>query len=417
MTSPSAPSRLDRAVMRVVDAQMCTGCGLCTALDPGLRMEYRDGFMRPARRSDSPPLTPARDRELTKTFKACCPGVTVSAPSTPPGAERDATLGPVLGIWTASASDAEIRHIGSSGGVLTALNQYLITSGRATKVLGAAADPREPRRTVPVTLSTKEDALAAAGSRYAPVSALSNPDALSQGTALTGKPCEASALRAYAREAGIEPPVIMSFFCAGTPSQQATDSLVADLGIPRSKPLSAMWYRGRGWPGEFTAFSSDGTRVSTSYNESWGAALGPAVQWRCRVCVDGVGEAADISAGDFWEADEKGYPEFENKPGRSVLIARTPRGLQIVQEAARVGVITIDHATIDAAKAMQPYQRERRRLLLGRLAGTRLLLGRVPLYRGFGLLASALRFPRESWRELRGTITRVRDRQRKGFRS
>ena len=392
---------------------MCTGCGLCAAMSEAVTMENIKGFQRPVFKGEVPL---DQDDNLNRDFRAACPGLRVEAVRNE-GSTRHPVLGPIVGIWEAHATDDSVRTKASSGGVLTALNLFLIETGRASKVLSATADSTNPRTTVPVTIMTREQALAAAGSRYAPTSTLSHQKAFLPGVAITGKPCEVSAYRAYSRVNDAELPFLMSFFCAGTPSQQATDDLVEKLGIPRDVPLANLWYRGNGWPGEFTATSVDGDTVSTTYTESWGAALGPTVQWRCRICPDGVGESADITAGDFWEADEKGYPEFSDKPGRSVLIARTQRGYELVLEAARAGVLSINPTNPDVVASMQPYQTSRRQFLLPRLLGSRILLGAVPYVSGFGILKSALRNPIRSYKELRGTVTRIRYRQRNGITS
>ena len=83
-------------------------------------------------------------------------------------------MGSSYGVWEAWASDEAVRHRGSSGGALTALHGWLLGSGRASTIASASIGS-DPRRTVPVTITTKEAALAAAGSRYAPVGVLSNP--------------------------------------------------------------------------------------------------------------------------------------------------------------------------------------------------------------------------------------------------
>ncbi|WP_237205936.1 Coenzyme F420 hydrogenase/dehydrogenase, beta subunit C-terminal domain [Rothia nasimurium] len=399
------------SIQKVVDAQMCTGCGLCAAMSNTVVMQEHHGFQRP---QIVEPVTAESDKELASCFKTACPGLSVSAVRNE-GAQRHEILGPVVGIWEAYAADENVRNQASSGGVLTALNLFLIESGRSSQIVSAGADPQNPRKTIPVKIMTREQALASAGSRYAPTSTLSHKDAFLPGAAVTGKPCEISARRAYDKVTGRESPFLMSFFCAGTPSQEATDDLIEKLGISRDEPLARLWYRGNGWPGEFTAKSVKGRVVSTSYSDSWGAALGPTVQWRCRVCPDGVGESADITAGDFWEADEKGYPEFSDKPGRSVLIARTQRGYELVQEAYKAGVIKIAPTDPDVVAAMQPYQTARRKFLLARLVGSRIFLGAAPRTPGFGVVISALRNPRKSYRELRGTISRIRHRQRSGI--
>src|SRR5690606_23400732 len=165
----------------------------------------------------------------------------------------------------------------------------LTGEGRPSQLTGAAAGA-SPRRTVPVTIMSREQALAAAGSRYAPVGALDNPAILTAG-AVTGKPCEIAALRQASDDlvAG-ETPLLLSFFCAGTPSQHATDQLLSKLGVEPDDPVDALRYRGNGWPGRFVATAGD-REVSADYDESWGKTLGPTTQWRCKICPDGIGES------------------------------------------------------------------------------------------------------------------------------
>lgn len=379
-------------------------------------MRLVGGFSRPVF-ADAEQPQPAAVRSMTALFRQACPGMRVDARENP-GATRHEILGPVAGCWSAHANDPELRHRGASGGVLTALAAWLRTSGDGGSVVGAGRSPDSPRRTIPLTITSRSDALNMAGSRYCPVSVLSSPDIGRSTSTVVGKPCEVSALRrATELSDRFGDPVLLSFFCAGTPSQQATDELIERLGIGADEPLSDLWYRGRGWPGRFTAVSTRGVVVSESYSRSWGAALGPTVQWRCRVCADGVGEAADITAGDFWWSDEDGYPVFEEGLGRSALIARTRRGLEIVQAAIAADIITVEPLDPDLVASVQPYQASRRRLLVGRLVGTRVLMGSVPRYSGFGLFRLAVASPIKVVHELRKTVAKIRYRQRQRIKS
>ncbi|WP_223692406.1 Coenzyme F420 hydrogenase/dehydrogenase, beta subunit C-terminal domain [Leifsonia poae] len=432
-TSPlsAASVALDAAIDRVVRAGNCSGCGACALLDPGLEMRRTaDGFLRPVRRgsaADAQALPEAAERSapVTETpaapvadavarFDAACPGATVRA-ANPVGAVRHPTMGPVVRAWKAWATDSETRHRGSSGGALTAIAAWLLESGEAARMVGATAEPAEPRRTVSVTILSREQAIAAAGSRYAPTASAAQPAAVQNGSVFVGKPCEASAVRSLigtrpaveATAPGLDP-VILSFFCAGTPSQHATDALVESLGVPAGEPLADLWYRGRGWPGRFTAVRRDGSSADASYDESWGSTLGPAVQWRCKVCADGVGESADITAADFWRADAQGYPVFAEGAGRSALIARTERGYDIVVRAVEAGVISVTPMNIDDLAGVQPLQTTRRGTLAGRLVGARLAGTTVPRYRGFSLTYLALPRLRETFRMAKGTFRRRR---------
>lgn len=397
-------SDLEAAVADVLRRRACSGCGLCARLDPGITMGLdADGYARPAFAGPSAPIADA-----AAIFARSCPGVAMRAPRPAPGAVPDALLGAHLGAWEAWATDPAVRRAGSSGGALTALHIWLVSSGRAVRIAGAAAAREDPRRTVPVTITSREEALAAAGSRYAPVSALANPDVLSPRSAVTAKPCEIAALRSAAPDlVEGDAPLLLSFFCAGTPSQHATDTLLADLGVAADERIEALRYRGDGWPGRFTARTRSGT-VDADYESSWGRVLGPTTQWRCKVCADGVGESADIVAADSWAADERGYPSFAEGDGTSALIARTARGLETVLAAAEAGVIELRPLAMSQLAAAQPLQTARRRFLLARLWGARLAGRRPPSHRGFRLLSLALGAPRDAVRVLRGTFRRVR---------
>ncbi|MGY1842296.1 Coenzyme F420 hydrogenase/dehydrogenase, beta subunit C-terminal domain [Modestobacter sp. SYSU DS0875] len=390
-------------VARVVAAGNCSGCGACVQLDRALEMRLDPaGRSRPVPVELSTRRPPAGD--VAAAFARSCPGRRVEARA-PEGSVRHDLLGPVVAAWEAWATDPGVRHAGSSGGVLTALTAWLVSTGEVAQVVGAQADPADPARTVAVAVTDRTGALAAAGSRYAPVANAAHPAALDPRGAVVGKPCEVSALRALTGDTGA--PLLMSFFCAGVPAQTATTDLVRSLGVGDGERVTDLRYRGRGWPGEFTAVTDQQT-VRASYDESWGRYLGPTTQWRCKLCPDGTGESADLVAGDFWHADDRGYPVFADDAGRSVLIARTRRGRELVDRAVAAGVLTVGPVDLDTVVAVQPLQADRRRTLAGRLLGNALAGRPVPRYRGFGLLGHALRSPRDTVRAARGTRSRVR---------
>lgn len=386
------------AAERVVRTERCTGCGACALLDPGLSMELVHGHMRPVRTDQASSNDVAR-------FRRVCPGVVVKSPFARSAPHRHPVLGPWVAMWRAHATDPELRRRGSSGGVLSALAAWNAdtTGGTGHAVAGC---PVQPRRTVPVTITSKQEALAAASSRYAPVAAARDVREMRAADVVTGKPCEVAAMRAMNDS---ESPLMLSFFCAGSPSQDATDDLIRDLG-GEPEALRRLWYRGDGWPGRFTAQMEDGAEVSTTYAQSWGRALGPSVSWRCRCCGDGMGESADLVAGDLWETDDRGYPSFAEQEGVSVLVARTQRGHAAALAAERDGAIHLEPVTVDEVLAAQPAQVARRKLLWGRLLPTLLMGLPVTRYKGFDHVVQALRRPRAVRDEVLGAAARLRRR-------
>jgi coenzyme F420 hydrogenase subunit beta len=406
-TLPS--TKFDELVNSVVANGNCSGCGACALIDSGLSMELDEtGFNRPRRLI---PLAVKRDAQASREFSASCPGLVVRRPDAEAGATyaSDPALGRAVSSWQAWAVDADTRFRGSSGGVLTAISGWLVESGQASTVVGAAGDAAQPRRTVSIELGKRADFKQQSGSRYAPVSMAAHESALGSGSVVVGKPCEASALRQLMSSRGrVDSPILLSFFCAGVPSQQATERLLTELGIPQAAPLRTLRYRGHGWPGNFYAESIEGAKASTSYDESWGKQLGPSMQWRCKVCPDGVGESADIVAGDYWKTDAKGYPVFTDSSGVSALIARTKRGHEIIMAAIQNGVIEAEPLELSHISNIQPYQVERRATLWARLLGRRLAGWKVPSYSGFGLFGQSLQDPVRALRYVYGSFRRSR---------
>lgn len=391
-----------------MEAGNCSGCGACTLLAPSLQMHLDiNGFSRPVPVEIGP--RPVHDDAVLAPFDRVCPGRQVSAQS-PPGARRHAILGPILEVWEAWACDPEIRFAGSSGGVLTALSAWLVASRQVAQVVGSRGLPGDPIATAATAVRSRQDALEASGSRYAPVSNAAHPSTLDPQGGFVGKPCEVSAVRRILDTGPADQPrpLLMSFFCAGVPSQHATVSLVRKLGVAAEEELCSLRYRGNGWPGRFTATTLSNRAASASYEQSWGDHLGPAVQWRCKICPDGVGESADIAAGDYWRTDERGYPNFTDAPGVSVLIARTQRGRDLIEAAVAAGVLAVRTIEADSVAAVQPLQTKRRSTLAGRIVGS-LLAGRpVPRYTGFSLLRLSLSNARQTLRSGRGTFRRCR---------
>lgn len=398
---------LEREINLVVKNDNCCGCGGCALISTRVSMELAsDGFLRP--HLDTSPVEPSVDKKEAQTFKRVCPGRRLAAPTGNKNLTAHPIFGSYVSVWEGSAADESIRHAGSSGGVLTALGVWLTETQEVETVTASRPDGARPTRTVPAVVTSRAEALQAAGSRYAPVSNLAAMDLAASSSVLVGKPCEISAASQYlsneSNGALASRPILLSFFCAGTPSQSATDDLVQKLGM-RVEDVSEMRYRGQGWPGRFQV-RSGATTAEMSYQESWGKHLGRQVQWRCKLCVDGVGQHADIAVGDYWKADERGFPKFDNSDGNSVIIARTARGHDLLQRAVRAGIIQASPLDLDRVSGVQPLQVLRRITLPGRLLG-RLLAGkRIPRYTGYGLVMTGPRLPVQNLRAAAGTFAR-----------
>nr|WP_281494178.1 Coenzyme F420 hydrogenase/dehydrogenase, beta subunit C-terminal domain [Jannaschia sp. S6380] len=393
------------ALAIVAKGDLCAGCGGCAGMFPdaiAIRTKA-PGFLRPVQVGALP--VGADD-----AIADICPGL---GQRVAPGGRRDDPLwGPWRSAWTGWSMDGGERHRGASGGALTALLTHLLRAGVVQAVVQNAPDPKAPLANRTVLTDDPAAFSATAGSRYAPSAPLEAlPDILADGrrVAFVGKPCDAAALAAIrARDPAVARavPVIVSFFCAGVPSATGAREILRQLRVEETE-VARFRYRGHGWPGRATAVLHDGTERSMTYRESWGGILSKHVQHRCKICADGTGKAADLVCADAWEVDDSGYPRFDERPGESLVLARTVLGEQIARGAQAAGRLALRPYDMARLADIQPGQRERRRALSARLAALRLLRQPIPDYRGLGLRRAARQNPwRRNLRNFLGTLRR-----------
>ncbi|MEY4979188.1 MAG: hypothetical protein RLZZ352_1458 [Pseudomonadota bacterium] len=344
-----------------------------------------DGFLRPVQ------LRELSDQEA-KQFNAVCPGVTVQHKTR--GPEFHTLWGPIVKLQTGFATDEEVRFKGSSGGVLSALAIYLLESGKVNGVLHIAPDDQEPFTNRSQISQSRSDVLNGAGSRYAPASPLDRVREClnTEGVfAFIGKPCDVAALRAMSHQFPAVTqkfPYMLSFMCAGTPSLQGTHEVVKHLGFEPDQVVKFR-YRGNGWPGMARAETADGRFSEMDYDSSWGQILNRHLQFRCKICPDGTGEFADVSCADAWHSDEKGYPVFTETSGRSLIVARTKTGQQLVDALQSQKRLDADSIAVAEVSLIQPYQKNRKQALLSRMIGFRMGGQKVSKYSNFDLLRAS----------------------------
>ena len=345
----------------------CVGCGLCEAKGKADCAEDARGYLYPLFGDEA-------------WMRRVCP----SGGNQQSWMDFSKIWGRAEKVWYGWSKDDEVRHSASSGGILTETAAYLLERHYIDAVIHTMADPDDPTKTVSCLSCSREELIARSGSRYSishPLRMCSSLDK-SKKYAFIGKPCDVVALRNYMT---IEPelektiPYIMSFFCMGLPSKDAQDNLIDHLGVDRDR-LSSLRYRGEGWPGFTIAKDIEGKIYQTDYNTSWGKILGRDVMKACRFCIDGIGEAADISCGDAWYLTKDMKPDFTESDGRNVIFARTTKGQQLLEEMIRDEAIEVTETTADELKYIQKSQWERRSTMVDRILALKVLGRPAPKY-------------------------------------
>ena len=363
----------------VLKSGMCAGCGLCASSADEMVIDPA-GFLRPSSHSQNAAVGDN------------CPGARVSHGN--PAAPYDLLWGPIRTCEVAYAKEEVVRHNGSSGGVISGILLALLEENLVDHVIQVGASTENPLRNATYVHDTRAEILQSAGSRYAPSAPLAGlRSRLGDGKryALVGKPCDVAAWRGFLNdrpEFRAQFPYLLSFMCAGVPSEKGTLAVLKNLEV-EPEEVESFRYRGNGWPGLTTATQKNGEAKSMTYNESWGKILNKHLQPRCKVCADGIGEAADVVCADAWFESEDGYPSFEEQDGRSLLLARTTEGLELVRRAKAGGYVEAEPLDPSSINDMQPYQLNRKRTAIARSMALRLFGVRPPHFEGYRLATNA----------------------------
>jgi len=373
MSSESTPT--DR-LYAIVEQGLCIGCGLCQSVAGVGRVEMAktlNGYLQPV-------VVGELDHETVDKIYDVCPGTRIEglpAKLVETDTRHDNVWGPWRRMLRAWAGDREMRFEGATGGVLTALAAYLIESKRVDFILHARASTSEPSFGESTLSFTRADVIAAAGSRYGPTATLIDvSDVLdrNQPFAYIGKPCDIAALRNYARH-DVRVDELVKYWltpvCGGYMAPRSTIASLRRFDIDPDE-VTALRYRGRGCPGPTRVETGDSAK-EMHYLDFWGEDESMwALPFRCKVCPDGIGDAADIAAADTWVGGSPTREASIDDPGTNAIVARTRAGEELLDAAAVDGALTIEYdITPDDISIYQPHQMHKKYAVWPRYQGLR----------------------------------------------
>lgn len=409
----------EERLYQIVEHGMCIGCGICQSVAGRDLVEMQvveNGTERPVIKGNL-------NHEIVDKIMNVCPGTRVEGL---PASEidTDSRNDPVWGVWReitlAYAAEPEVRHMGSTGGLMTALGLFLLESNAVDFVLHATASQKNPTFGERFVSRNREDVLTAAGSRYGPTATLididhvlTNAQTRNETFAFMGTPCDVSALRNLAHH---DPRVdqncryMLAMVCGGFMEPEGMKNFLTSLGIDFDK-VTSLRYRGYGCPGPTRVETSSGQVIEKNYLDFWGEDESAwRLPFRCKICPDGIGDATDIACSDTWDG---GSPTWEGQKidlGTNAAIARTEKGMQLMRDAEKAGYIVIEkQITPRDMDRFQPHQENKKRAVWSRFAGMKSAKTIVPDTRGLRLKQLALENDfRFNLRQARGAKTRVK---------
>ncbi len=354
----------------IVENGLCIGCGLCRAVIGGDRIKL---VMTPEGRERPLACQPLGTADHAK-INAICPGTRIDGadPATQsPDAKHDTVWGSAERLAIGYAADPAVRYRASTGGVLTALGQFLLASGRVKFILHVGASQQYPMRSERRLSFDSVSVLEGAGSRYGPAAVLVDfTEILDRGEpfVLIAKPCDITAVRNLAR---LDPRVdhlmryALTLVCGGASDLSKSEEVLERFGL-REEELTLFRYRGNGNPGPTRMETRNGRAVEITYQEMWEDEAKWMIQPRCKICPDAIGEGADLAASDTWPG---GGPTGEDA-GYNGIIVRTQRGAELYDAACAAGILAIERdATFSDFDIFQPHQVRKKRAVWARLKG------------------------------------------------
>jgi coenzyme F420 hydrogenase subunit beta len=419
VTAPGSPAaRLNR----ISEEGLCIGCGLCQALAG----EAMIAVVRTSEGSLRPVATEALDHPTVDAIYAVCPGTRLEGlpeRHLDPDTEIDAIWGPTRRIVKGHAGDPEIRFKAAAGGALTALSLQLLESGLADFILHATESETDPSFGARHVSRTRDDLLRGAGSRYGPTATLIDIDhwlaraeEADERFAFVGTPCDVSALRNLAtRDPRVDARCVMmmTMVCGGFMETPALARAVAGFGLDFER-LTHLRYRGYGCPGPTRMEQDDGAVVEKTYLDFWGEDDSAwSLPWRCKICPDAIGEAADIAASDCWPGGAPTRAQAEDHgldPGSNGILVRSARGQALFDAAVASGALVVEsEATARDMDDWQPHQVHKKRSVGARFEGMRRaghIVPRTERLRVAALMAE--NDPAANAAQIEGTAERVR---------
>jgi coenzyme F420 hydrogenase subunit beta len=340
---------------------LCAGCGICQSIagpDKIKVVKSLNGYERPVIVGDLDDATVDRIFDI-------CPGTRIEGlPKNEivPETMIDNVWGPWLRIVRAWAGNPKTRFEGSTGGVLTALAQFLLTDQRVDFILHVKASTKEPIFGERHLSFSEADVLEAGGSRYGPTAPLIDIDeilARGQPFAFIGKPCDIAALRNLAYY-DVRVNELVKYWltpvCGGFMNPSSIDNFLSHAGVKREN-LVSLSYRGQGCPGPMQVETLDEVK-ELHYLDFWGEDESTwNIPFRCKICPDGIGEAADIAAADTWIGGSPTREGSKTDLGTNAVLLRTAAGVELFEAAAKTGAIKIEYDIIpDDMNMYQPHQ-------------------------------------------------------------
>lgn len=333
---------------------LCTGCGLCSAVCPSKAIST---IVKNGR------FLPFIDGNLCKNQNGChrcndaCPGLGVNLIENASNTEKqyqDPLIGQYHKCYVGYSTNQDLRYHAASGGMVSQFLIWLIENKKIDGAIVTKFDKSNPLKVKSYIARSREEILSAKSSKYAPVSlheAVVELKEVPNGKyVVVGLPCHIQGFRKLEKiDKKLSAKVIGHFaiYCSASRTFNFTKYVFKERGI-EIEDVDYLAYRDRGNQGGLVVQGKgiDYYQDYRMYCHPLKSIFNPR---RCLLCIDHYGELSDISFGDI-----NTHPYNEDKIGINSIIVRETIWNDLLQEAFFSGCINIKEIEPSEINRSQP---------------------------------------------------------------
>jgi coenzyme F420 hydrogenase subunit beta len=345
-----------------VDQNLCISCGSCAFINKNR------GFAFNIQKYKYEPKFSGKADDIGTDFEYdICPGKgyelqRLSSELFKGDVIHDDLIGYFYNTYAVHSTDKNILSNASSGGVITAISTYLLSTHRVQGIIASKFSFGDEGPKPETNIVTKvEDLKEYQGSKYLPVPVnlvLSNAENFEGDLAFIGTPCQIAGLRMIQEKNIVlkdKIKFVIGVFCGGFKDPRDMFCMIKRHGYDPAA-VTSFQYRGNGQPGSMVIKDRSGKQTSRPYPD-YVSDTGYQKYNRCRLCIDGSAELADFSCGDAWVKRL-----LDTKTPWSILITRQPEADQLIKEMVAADILAETEISLDEIKKSQKTNLESKKI-------------------------------------------------------
>lgn len=339
---------------KVMNSNLCNRCGSCVGLSKGaITFDDKTGNYLPKINSEI-------NNTLADRIWQACSGKEFDFPHYKKIVFGDSNnfhnyTGTYQNIYIGNANDEDVRLRSASGGIISAILIWLLEKKKIDGAVVLRMSETQPWMNEPFIATTKEEILSAAQSKYTISSVneiLPEVEKFQGKLAYVGLPGQVQSIRKLEK---INDPSVKNIkyifgpFYGNTLHFSSVQSFLRSYGEKDYTQIKKLYFRYGEWPGNMRVELKSGRIIELpKFHANY---LIPFhILKNSLLCTDLSNEFTDISGGDAWA------PVYEERgKGFSMVISRSEKGQEIIDEMLKDGSLSLSPIGLDEAITMHSH--------------------------------------------------------------